>query len=156
MKEKLNELEKRVSALLSTLDAVLDDYFEQEKEVLPEIVGEAIRLNLYNAWDEMDAARDEIKLLLKGEKPEIVGEPVPYISAGTFRAILRNITQENVQEAHQAALFFLEQLKDESAPELTKPAKSVFMAAMLIEYGKLTAYKKEHGPAADPEVKEGD
>ncbi|SDC76378.1 hypothetical protein SAMN04487864_1232 [Succiniclasticum ruminis] len=155
MKEKLEGLEKRISAVLSTLDGILEDYFEQDKEVLPaENVVEAIRLNLYNAWDEMDAARDEIKFLLTGEKPEIISEPVPPISAETFRAILRNITQETIQDANQAALFFLEQINGVTDKKEAPAINGVFMAALLIEYGKLTANKKELGRAADPEEKE--
>lgn len=155
MKEKLDEMEKRISAVLSTLDGILEDYFEQDKEVLPaENVVEAIRLNLYNAWDEMDAARDEIKFLLTGEKPEIISEPVPPINAETFRAILRNMTQENIQEANRAALFFLERVNSVTDKKEAPAISGVFMAALLIEYGKLKAGKKEPGRAADPEEKE--
>ncbi len=93
---------------------------------------------------------------LKGEKPETISTQYPFVDKGTFRAILRNMTQENIQEANQAAQFFIEQVNAKNQPELSKTAKSVFISALLIEYGRLTAHKKEPGQAADPEEKEGD
>ena len=81
-------------------------------------------------------------------------EPEPVLTDETFRAMLRNITPESLQETNKAVVFFGNQLDGEEDNKLSAEAKGVFMAALLIEYGKLTDNKKEHGRAADPEEKQ--
>ena len=159
-KEELKKLEDKISYLTSALDAAIDDYFKfdnsgETKET------EKIHEHLNIAWDSMDSALDELQRLIKGAislkeqtSPVDPSEPEPVLSEETFRAILRNTTEETIREANKAVVFFGNQLDDEDDNKLSAEAKGVFMAALLIEYGKLTANKKEHGRAADPEEKQ--
>ena len=159
-KEKLKKLEDKISYLTSALDAAIDDYFKfdnsgETKET------EKIHEHLNIAWDSMDSALDELQRLIKGAislkeqtSPVDPSEPEPVLSEETFRAMLRNIKPETIQAANKAVVFFGDQLNSKKIKKISEEAKGVFLAALLIEYGKLTANKKEHGRAADPEEKQ--
>ena len=157
--DELKKLNEKITYLTSALDAAIDDYFKfdnsgETKET------EKIHEHLNIAWDSMDSALDELQRLIKGAislkeqtSPVDLSEP-ESLTDETFRAILRNITPESLQETNKAVMFFGNQLDGEEDNTLSAEAKGVFMAALLIEYGKLTANKKEHGRAADPEEKQ--
>ena len=64
------------------------------------------------------------------------------IDKKTYKKMLGNITPKLIKEAHAVTVFLSEQLdeeKGEDAPCLSENAKSVFVATMLIEYGKIKA-----------------
>ena len=66
-----------------------------------------------------------------------------------FKGILRSITPEVLQEANKVVVFFGNQLDDEEANKLSAEAKGVFLAALLIGYGKQQA-REEMAAAPDP------
>ena len=123
----------------------------------------AVGFLIYLVWDEWQHRKKSKRLerewreamaelcAAAGIDPD---EPEPVLTDETFRSMLRNITPETLREANKAVMFFGNQLDGEEDNKLSAEAKGVFMAALLLEYGKLTANKKEHGRAADPEEKQ--
>lgn len=59
----------------------------------------------------------------------------------TYKKLLARVTPERITEAHQVARFIIDRLNepDQDAPELSEDLKNVFIATMLIEYGKIKA-----------------
>lgn len=150
--EKLKELKEKISVMASTLNAITEDYFGNEKHL--------IRRDLENAWYKLDAALDNIYFEItfqekQKEQPAAdPGEPAPDIDKETFKELLQKVTPEGLQKANKAAVFFREKIDDEEGLKLPKECQAAFIAVMLYEYGK-AAGKKEPGRAADPEGKEG-
>lgn len=141
-KEELKKLEEKISYLTSALDAAIDDYFKNDCSG-ETTETENIHENLNIAWDKMDAALDEIECLLKGAtRTGKQDEPQETeLSKITYRAMLRNTTEETLWEANKAVVFFGNQLDDEEDNKLSAEAKGVLIASLLIQYGKLT-YKE--------------
>ena len=148
---KLKELNEKVLFLTSTLDALTEDYCGAEDDL--------IRQSLEGAWYKLDAALDNIyyEVVRREKNPEWADpEPVTELDKELFKDLLRDLTVENVQEAHRIVGFFFKQLEDEEAKKLSHDLKATFLAALLVEYGRLKASKKRRAQAADPEGKEGD
>ena len=63
------------------------------------------------------------------------------IDKDTYKKLLARVTPERITEAHQVARFIVDRIDepDKDAPELSEDLKNVFIATMLIEYGKIKA-----------------
>ena len=151
--KKLKEFREKILFLMSTLDAVIEDYLGQEKTIL--------RRTLQDTWYKLNVAlidiNFEIKHLEKEGRPvDPVTVPDPDIDKETFKKLLWHVTPETIREANNAAVFFCKKLEDEKGKKLSKEEQAAFVAVMLFKYGKLTASKKEVAQATKPEGKEGD
>jgi hypothetical protein len=144
--DNLKELNEKITSLASALDAAIEDHFKFDNSgETPETAEIHEKLNL--AWDSLDSALDDLECLIKGvtslERKTDPAEPAEqFLSEETFRAMLRNITPEILQKAQKATTFINTQLNsEEKGRNLSEGAKGLFIAAMLIEYGRRKASK---------------
>lgn len=142
--KKLRELNEKVLFLTSTLDAIIEDYCGKEDEL--------IRKSLDGAWFKLSAALDNINYEVERKEKGIeLADPVPVpdIDKETYKDLLRSLNVENVQEAHKITCFLCKELEGPEAEKLSHDARAAFVAAMLVEYGKRKARKKEPAQAAE-------
>lgn len=100
--KKLKEFREKILFLMSTLDAVIEDYLGQEKTIL--------RRTLQDTWYKLNVAlidiNFEIEHLEKEGRPvDPVTVPDPDIDKETFKKLLWHVTPETIREANNAAVF---------------------------------------------------